>query len=74
MTELLHCSFCRKSEREVAKLAAGPDVYICDECVAVASRIMREAEPRLPSRLWRWVRARLGGVALVHRRRAALCA
>ena len=36
----LHCSFCRKTENEVAKLVAGPGVYICDECVALASRIM----------------------------------
>ncbi|HEY8187797.1 MAG TPA: ClpX C4-type zinc finger protein [Pyrinomonadaceae bacterium] len=36
----LRCSFCRKNETEVSKLVAGPGVYICDECVAVASRIM----------------------------------
>ncbi len=36
----LRCSFCRKTENEVAKLVAGPGVYICDQCVALASRIM----------------------------------
>ena len=36
----LRCSFCKKNDTEVAKLVAGPRVYICDECVAVASRIM----------------------------------
>ena len=36
----LRCSFCRKSESEVSKLVAGPRVYICDACVAVASRLM----------------------------------
>ena len=36
----LRCSFCRKDETQVSKLVAGPRVYICDECVAVASRIM----------------------------------
>ncbi|MGH9881460.1 MAG: ClpX C4-type zinc finger protein [Pyrinomonadaceae bacterium] len=36
----LRCSFCRKNETEVSKLVAGPRVYICDECVAIASRIM----------------------------------
>jgi ATP-dependent Clp protease ATP-binding subunit ClpX len=36
----LRCSFCGKKETEVAKLVAGPRVCICDECVAVASRIM----------------------------------
>jgi ATP-dependent Clp protease ATP-binding subunit ClpX len=30
---MLKCSFCRKTEDEVSKLVAGPDVYICDECV-----------------------------------------
>ena len=37
----LRCSFCRKSEDQVDKLVAGPRVYICDECVALADRIMK---------------------------------
>lgn len=36
----LRCSFCLKNESEVSKLVAGPRVYICDECVAIASRLM----------------------------------
>lgn len=36
----LACSFCGKSEADVAKLVAGPKVFICDECVTVASQIM----------------------------------
>jgi len=36
----LKCSFCRRSEKDVAKLVAGPRVYICDRCVAAASEIM----------------------------------
>ena len=36
----LRCSFCRKNEAEVLKLVAGPRVFICDACVAVASRLM----------------------------------
>jgi ATP-dependent protease Clp ATPase subunit len=36
----LRCSFCRKNESEVLKLVAGPRVYICDACVAIASRLM----------------------------------
>jgi len=36
----LRCSFCGKRDEEVSKLVAGPRVYICDECVAAASRIM----------------------------------
>ena len=37
----LRCSFCRKTQDQVAKLVAGPRAYICDECVAVATRIMQ---------------------------------
>ena len=36
----LRCSFCGKKDAEVSKLVAGPRVFICDECVAVASRLM----------------------------------
>lgn len=36
----LNCSFCRKNEDEVLKLVSGPRVYICDECVAIANRLM----------------------------------
>ena len=39
----LRCSFCRRSESQVAKLVAGPRVYICDACVEEAARIMAEA-------------------------------
>lgn len=42
MKKRLACSFCRKSDRDVAKLVAGPGVYICDECVAIAGRLMQE--------------------------------
>jgi ATP-dependent protease Clp ATPase subunit len=48
---MLRCSFCQKSEDEVEKLVAGPDVYICNECVAIAARIMLE-RPGLFRRLW----------------------
>jgi hypothetical protein len=37
----LTCSFCGKSDREVAKLVAGPRVFICDGCVAIAARLMQ---------------------------------
>jgi ATP-dependent Clp protease ATP-binding subunit ClpX len=40
----LRCSFCRKDETQVAKLVAGPRVYICDQCVTIASRIMEGAD------------------------------
>ena len=38
----LACSFCGKSEAEVKKLVAGPNVFICDQCVTVASQIMQD--------------------------------
>ncbi len=38
----LHCSFCGKSQREVKKLVAGPGVYICDECISIAYKILEE--------------------------------
>ncbi len=37
---LLHCSFCGKNSEEVKKLIAGPDVYICDECVDLCHGIL----------------------------------
>lgn len=41
----LHCSFCGKSEKEVARLLAGPKgVYICDMCVGACGKIL-EAVP-----------------------------
>ena len=48
---MLRCSFCQKSEDEVEKLVAGPQVYICNECVAIAARLMLE-RPSLFRRLW----------------------
>ena len=44
MSRKLQCSFCQKSESEVQKLVAGPAVFICDECVTIAARIMAEAD------------------------------
>ena len=41
-SKALACSFCGKNAAQVSKLVAGPKVYICDACVAEASRIMNE--------------------------------
>ncbi|RMD56648.1 MAG: ATP-dependent Clp protease ATP-binding subunit ClpX, partial [Nitrospirae bacterium] len=38
----LKCSFCGKSQNEVKKLIAGPNVYICDECIGLCNDIMHE--------------------------------
>ena len=40
------CSFCRKSQHEVKKLIAGPDVHICDECVGLCKDILAEDSAR----------------------------
>ncbi len=45
----LKCSFCGKDSTQVSKLVAGPRVYICDACVAEASRIMSDAPPSHPT-------------------------
>ena len=43
MFKKLRCSFCMKDETKVAKLVAGPGVYICDECVSIANQIMKDS-------------------------------
>jgi len=40
--DLLKCSFCGKSQRQVKKLIAGPGVYICDECIDLCNEIIEE--------------------------------
>jgi len=40
---MLRCSFCNKSRDQVAKLIAGPQVYICDECIALCNEILFSA-------------------------------
>jgi ClpX C4-type zinc finger len=55
------CSYCGKTEDEVRKLIAGPDVYICDECIEFCNDVLREKlndwdygiPPPAP---WAWVR------------------
>ena len=54
----LRCSFCGKNETEVLKLVAGPRVYICDGCVAIASQLMNDPQddnqpPRVQPSVWR---------------------
>ena len=41
-TDLLKCSFCGKSQKQVRKLIAGPGVYICDECIELCNEIIEE--------------------------------
>lgn len=43
VTTALHCSFCGRSQKETARMIAGPDVYICDQCVLESDAQLREA-------------------------------
>jgi ATP-dependent protease Clp ATPase subunit len=59
----LRCTFCGKNDSEVSKLVAGPRVYICDKCVAVASRLMEggshdDSAPKVEPTIWRKFSAR----------------
>ena len=47
------CSFCLKPKDEVARLVAGPGVYICDECVDLSGQIIR-SPPSLPPAMTSW--------------------
>ena len=44
----LYCSFCGKSQHEVKKLIAGPNVFICDECIDLCTDIITEEISQLP--------------------------
>jgi ClpX C4-type zinc finger len=44
-TVLLKCSFCGKNQKQVKKLIAGPNVYICDECVDLCNEIIEKELP-----------------------------
>ncbi len=40
--KIICCSFCRKSEKEVRKLIAGPYIFICNECIGMCNEILRD--------------------------------
>ena len=76
---LLRCSFCGKDETQVAKLVAGPKVYICDVCTAAAARIISSSDGDSPpqavpphrlsllGRAWRFLRGKPNiNLATVH--------
>src|ERR687892_2868338 len=48
--DLLKCSFCGKSQKQVKKLIAGPGVYICDECIDLCNEIIEEELAETPER------------------------
>jgi hypothetical protein len=45
--EIFYCSFCGKTQHEVAMVIAGPAVYICDECIFVCLEILEEQAENL---------------------------
>jgi hypothetical protein len=73
----LKCSFCGKSQDQVAKLVAGPRVFICDECTAIVVHIMNEdgtsqQPPQTPPRrgLLSVLKGLLQGCRPLHSRRS----
>lgn len=54
LTELARCSFCGKPDTEVAKLVAGPGVYICNECVALSASIIDGSPETAGPRVSMW--------------------
>ena len=64
MTETRKCSFCRKTQDEVRTLIAGPEVFICDECVDLCNDIIFGNAPSIvyPLRMaWRALRLWMSG-------------
>jgi ATP-dependent Clp protease ATP-binding subunit ClpX len=47
-SDLLKCSFCGKSQKQVKKLIAGPGVYVCDECIDLCNEIIEEEFAETP--------------------------
>ena len=50
--DLLKCSFCGKSQKQVKKLIAGPGVYICDECIDLCNEIIEEELSEASESAW----------------------
>ena len=60
--DLIKCSFCGKSQKQVRRMVTGPGVYICNECVDLCNQIFEEvslvsgrdneADPRAPLNGW----------------------
>ena len=64
MTRELSCSFCQKTEHQVRKLVAGGGGgTICDECVAIATRIMQDSDAPPKRSARRRILSRLRGLA-----------
>lgn len=44
----LYCAFCGKNQHEVAKMVAGPNVFICDECIDLLHQVIHAEKPPFP--------------------------
>lgn len=51
MAEDIHCSFCGKHQSEVLQIIAGPNVFVCDECVQLCVRMVITSRPEWRERL-----------------------
>jgi ATP-dependent protease Clp ATPase subunit len=51
MPDERHCSFCGKAQSAVLQFVAGPNVFICDECVQLCVRIIITSHPEWRERL-----------------------
>ena len=40
----VHCSFCGKSQDKVERIIAGPNVYICNECIGLCNEILEDSD------------------------------
>lgn len=49
--KVLHCSFCGKSQNDVAKLVAGPSVYVCNECIRLCNKIIEQDQKEAPEKV-----------------------
>jgi len=50
----LYCSFCLKSDRQVARLVGGPSVYICDACITTCNSILKAHRGRTAADFAGW--------------------
>ena len=69
----ISCSFCGKSQDEVAKLIAGPGVYICDECVVLCDNILdNQPLPEFPEMSEKTDEEVLSDMVRIHRSHAQI--
>jgi hypothetical protein len=68
------CSFCRKSHDAVARLVAGPGVFICNECIGLCNDLLAIPEPDRPDPVANWEQNMSDDDLLAHLPRVAVAA